>query len=247
MINTNSKIDRRKFMKLGGMISAAALLPDTLLASGDTQVFEKSLSFHNLHTGETLRSTFWAEGNYISGALDEINHILRDHRTGTSMPMNAELLDLLYDVRSELDSKKPYQIISGYRSPKTNAALHKHSSGVAKKSLHMEGKAIDINLPSKIQNVGLRCYVDKVTCVVSVKAVLAIIIGHIEILVAVIVKVFPRRRQAVASVVVIETRLPRHVGKFPLPLGGRDVIAEQHVSAAIVGVVVDESDRRFIA
>jgi len=145
-MNIEGNIDRRTFMKLGGMISAAALLPDTLLASDDTKIFEKSLSFYNLHTGETLRSTYWAEGNYISGSLDEINHILRDHRTNTVMPMNIELLDLLFDIRNKLDSKSPYQIISGYRSPKTNNALRKNSSGVAKKSLHMEGKAIDINL-----------------------------------------------------------------------------------------------------
>lgn len=145
-MNIEGNIDRRTFMKLSGMISAAALLPDTLLASDDTKIFEKSLSFYNLHTGETLRSTYWAEGNYISGSLDEINHILRDHRTNTVMPMNIELLNLLFDIRNKLDSQSPFQIISGYRSPKTNNALRKNSSGVAKKSLHMEGKAIDINL-----------------------------------------------------------------------------------------------------
>lgn len=145
-MNTEGKMDRRTFIKLSGMVSATSLLPDGLLASDNTKIFEKSLSFYNLHTGETLRSTYWTEGNYISGSLDEINHILRDHRTNTAMPMNIELLDLLFDIRNKLDSKSPYQIISGYRSPKTNNALRKNSSGVAKKSLHMEGKAIDINL-----------------------------------------------------------------------------------------------------
>ena len=143
---SENKIDRRMFMKLGGMVSATALLPESLLALDDKQIFEKSLSFYNLHTGETLRSTYWVDGDYISGSLDEINHILRDHRTNTAMPMNIELLDLLFDIRNKLDSKSPYQIISGYRSPKTNNALRKNSSGVAKKSLHMEGKAIDVNL-----------------------------------------------------------------------------------------------------
>jgi uncharacterized protein YcbK (DUF882 family) len=147
MENTEDKIDRRMFMKFGGLVTAAALFPHTLLASDHKEVFEKSLSFYNLHTGETLRSTYWAEGNYICDALNEINHILRDHRTGTAMPMNVELLDLLFDIRNTLDSKKPYQIISGYRTPETNSALHKKSTGVAVKSLHMEGKAIDINLP----------------------------------------------------------------------------------------------------
>ncbi len=140
---SNVDLNRRIFLKLGGAAIAAAV-PGTGLA--DT-TFEKSLSFYNLHTGEALRTTYWAEGSYLPESLEEINRILRDFRTGTHTEMDPAVLDLLFAVRTKLGSKKPFQIISGYRSPKTNAQLRRSSSGVAKKSLHMQGKAIDINLP----------------------------------------------------------------------------------------------------
>ncbi|WP_345988848.1 DUF882 domain-containing protein [Sulfurimonas sp. HSL1-2] len=138
-------IDRRAFLKLGGVSALAAAFPSILLSK--TEEYEKTLSFYNIHTGESLRTTFWAEGSYIPEALEDINKILRDHRTGTEAAMDSELLDLLHAVRTKLDSKEAFHIISGYRSPKTNAMLHNNTSGVAKKSLHMQGKAIDINLP----------------------------------------------------------------------------------------------------
>ena len=140
------EMDRRAFLKLGAAGAAAALFPTLSFASAGDAAAKKSLSFYNIHTGETLMSTYWEEGNYIPGALAEINHILRDHRTGKLMPMNVELIDMLHDVRTKLGSAKPFQIISGYRSPKTNATLNKNTSGVATKSLHMQGMAIDVNL-----------------------------------------------------------------------------------------------------
>lgn len=138
-------MDRRAFLKLGGMGAVAALAPVSLFANANEDF--RSLSFYNLHTGESLRTTYWEEGQYLPGALEEINRLLRDHRTGEATQMNVALLDLLHTIRTAADSRKPFNIISGYRSPKTNAMLHNNTSGVAKKSLHMEGKAIDINLP----------------------------------------------------------------------------------------------------
>jgi len=139
-------MDRRSFLKIAGMASAFSLFPDVVSAN-TTLAYEKSLSFYNTHTGEKLTTTFWAEGAYIPESLRDINHILRDHRSGMSAQMDIELFDLLYSIRSNLGSREPFQVISGYRSPTSNATLRGHSSGVAKKSLHMEGKAIDINLP----------------------------------------------------------------------------------------------------
>jgi len=139
-------MDRRAFLKLGGAAAVAAAVPGA--AYGSTSgTYEKSLSFYNIHTGESLRTVYWQEGVYLPDSLDAINRILRDFRTDTETVMDTEMLDLLHAVRTKLDSKKPFQIISGYRSPKTNAMLRGHSSGVAKKSLHMLGKAIDVNLP----------------------------------------------------------------------------------------------------
>ncbi len=115
----------------------------------------RELAFKNLHTGETLQSVYWADGGYRPEALREINHLLRDWRTGEVAEMDADLLDLLHDLRRSLDSRAPFQVISGYRSPKTNAKLAANSNGVAKKSLHMRGMAVDIALPDR-DLVGLR-------------------------------------------------------------------------------------------
>ena len=141
-----SDLDRRAFLKLGGAAAIAAAFPGLVYGSTD-RAYEKSLSLYNIHTGESLRTTFWAEGVYIPESLEAINTILRDYRTGTEIAMDTKLLDLLHLLHAKLDSKQPFHIISGYRSPKTNAMLHNTTAGVAKKSLHMQGKAIDINLP----------------------------------------------------------------------------------------------------
>ncbi len=107
----------------------------------------RSLGLHNLHTGETLSTTYWADGAYVDGALVEIDRVLRDFRTGEVRPIDRALLDLLHDLRHVLGSTETFHVISGYRSPKTNQALAAKSGGVAKKSLHMRGMAIDVRLP----------------------------------------------------------------------------------------------------
>ncbi len=105
------------------------------------------LAFYNTHTGESLTRTYWDDGVYRDDALAEIDFLLRDHRSGDVAPIDLGLLNLLFALRSVMESDAAYEVISGYRSPKTNAALREKSSGVAKKSLHMLGKAIDLRLP----------------------------------------------------------------------------------------------------
>ncbi len=146
----NKEMNRRNFLKLGGMGVAAACAPTSLFASSKKLSKDdefRSLSFYNLHTGESLNTTYWEQGVYHPDALAEINHVLRDFRTGETHAIDVELFDLLNDIRRRADSKERFNVISGYRSPKTNAMLNSSSSGVAKKSLHMQGKAIDVNLP----------------------------------------------------------------------------------------------------
>jgi uncharacterized protein YcbK (DUF882 family) len=109
------------------------------------------LAFDNLHTGEKLELDYWREGTYLSEALSEVNHILRDFRTGDIHPIAPQLLDLLAGVRANLETREPVSVISGYRSPITNAMLrseHEHS-GVAAQSLHMQGMAIDIRIAGR--------------------------------------------------------------------------------------------------
>jgi uncharacterized protein YcbK (DUF882 family) len=107
----------------------------------------RRLSFENLHTGERLQAAYWQDGGYDPAACRKIDWILRDHRAGLTTPIATNLLDLLHAIRGKLSTDEPFQVISGYRSPGTNAHLARMSSGVASNSLHMQGLAIDVRLP----------------------------------------------------------------------------------------------------
>lgn len=119
----------------------------------------KVLAFHNTHTGDQLKLTYFEQGRYIKDALHEINHLFRDYHDGSVHPIDPALLDQLYDLKHTLEVRKPFHIVSGYRSPATNADLRKHSDGVAKNSLHMQGRAIDIRIEGldtrRIRNAAL--------------------------------------------------------------------------------------------
>jgi uncharacterized protein YcbK (DUF882 family) len=119
----------------------------------------RTLSFEHTHTGEKLKLTYFEHGNYIKDALQEINYLLRDFRTGDVHPIDTALLDQLFDLKDTLNLNKSFHIISGYRSSITNARLRKNSHGVAEHSYHLQGRAIDIRVegvPSKtIRNTAL--------------------------------------------------------------------------------------------
>ena len=164
--STNNSIDRRRFLQFGVAAATSLILPDAMGSIRNIHVDsasqpERKLSLLNLHTGESLTATYWADGQYQSNELAAINNVLRDHRTGDACQMDSELLELLNMLHQKVDAKKSFQVISGYRSPKTNAALNKKSNGVAKKSLHMQGKAIDIRLPgcdlADLRNAAISC------------------------------------------------------------------------------------------
>lgn len=160
----NPSTSRRRFLQLGVAAASTLILPKAFAKVHPSLQVEpvRELAFLNLHTGEKLKTTYWSDGEYQAEALTEINHILRDHRTGDVHQIDTALLDLLNRLQYKLDAKQPFQIISGYRSPKTNAALHAKSNGVAKRSLHMQGKAIDIRLPgcqlSTLHKAALDCH-----------------------------------------------------------------------------------------
>jgi len=118
-----------------------------LHSSAETQTRdERTLSFYHTHTRQSLTTTFVVDGKFISTALTEINLFLADFRTGDTVEMDADLLNLIYDVRDSLGSDDVYEIISAYRSPATNDMLRQNSSGVARNSQHLLGKAIDVRL-----------------------------------------------------------------------------------------------------
>ena len=146
-------LNRRSFLKIGAfaalagrsVLSAEAAPAATSLAA----LNERSLSFYNLHTSESLKTVYWQKGEYLPESLADVNRVLRDHRTGDQHEMDRRLLDLLCDLRLRLDTSEPFQVISGYRSPATNAMLHEKSEGVASHSLHMDGMAIDIRVSGR--------------------------------------------------------------------------------------------------
>jgi uncharacterized protein YcbK (DUF882 family) len=138
-------ISRRRFLRMGVLAAVAATSPR--VAFGSSRNPERSLAFYNTHTGENLETTYWSNGNYLPEPLKEIDLILRDHRTGEVQSMDPRLLDLLFALRGELDTNKPFHIISGYRSLATNSLLRRTRDGVATKSLHLDGKAADIRVP----------------------------------------------------------------------------------------------------
>ena len=106
----------------------------------------RSLSFYHTHTGKKLDITYFRNGQYDDTALVEMNHFLRDFRTNDIHPIAPGLLDILHSVLVFMDSQGTFEVISAFRSAKTNDALRRQSRSVAKHSLHMQGKAIDVRL-----------------------------------------------------------------------------------------------------
>jgi uncharacterized protein YcbK (DUF882 family) len=135
-------------MGLGGAAGAGlGLIPALGWADSLTSSPLRTVSMHNLHTEEKLEAVYWEDGDYIPEVLDAVNHHLRDYRTGDIHPIDPRVLDLLTAVTERTGSNAPFQVISGYRSPQTNAMLCERSAEVAKKSLHIQGMAIDVRLP----------------------------------------------------------------------------------------------------
>lgn len=139
---------RRSFLLAGAAVLAAGL-PVRALANIAQDAPERRLGFYNTHTGEQLSAVYWADGAYQPDELSQIYRLLRDHRSGDVSPIDTRLLDLLHTLSQTLDTTADFHVISGYRSPTTNARLAEKGSGVAKHSLHMDGLAIDIRIPGR--------------------------------------------------------------------------------------------------
>jgi uncharacterized protein YcbK (DUF882 family) len=144
-------LGRRRFLILGAAAATAAatttLLPMEAAEAAARALPPRRLSFLNLHTGERLTAEYFVKGKYQRDALRAIDNILRDHRTDERHPIDPQLLDLIHAVHGRLGRKDPLHVISGYRSPATNAMLNATGDGVAQKSFHMRGMAIDIRMP----------------------------------------------------------------------------------------------------
>lgn len=139
----SQRVSRRALLKLGAF-GVASFAARGALAEPER---ERALKFVHTHTGESARVVYWAGGKYLPDGLAEIDHVLRDHYSGDVHAIDSSLLDVLHQLGQQLETAQPYHVISGYRSPATNAALAARSGGVAQHSLHMAGQAIDVRLP----------------------------------------------------------------------------------------------------
>jgi uncharacterized protein YcbK (DUF882 family) len=141
------RVSRRDFLTtLAGALPAAALLESNA---------PRIVSLVHTHTSERLRLEYFSGGRYLPDALSSLNHFLRDFRTGEVHAIEPGLFDLLHQLTGAAGCSKPFHVISGFRSPVTNAALRQRSEGVAAGSLHMKGQAIDIR-PTDVPLAKLR-------------------------------------------------------------------------------------------
>ncbi|MCK6372394.1 MAG: DUF882 domain-containing protein [Gammaproteobacteria bacterium] len=138
----NDHCSRRRLLGGAGSVLALALTPRALLASARDA---RRLSFHHTHTGEALDIVYAEGGTYRPQALQEINFLLRDFRSGETHDIDPRLLDVLHLLR-ELTEGRCFEVISGFRSPATNDMLLQRTGGVARNSLHLTGRAVDVRL-----------------------------------------------------------------------------------------------------
>mgnify|MGYP001172142671 CR=1 FL=1 len=136
----------RRLTSPDGGTQLASLSPvDTPLHLDRANAQEKTLSIVSTHTGEFLRARFVSGGRYDAGALADLSHLLRDHRNGQVRDIDRALFDAAYEVamRATGSDRGVLHLVSGYRSPETNRLLRERSSGVAKNSYHVRGRAMD--------------------------------------------------------------------------------------------------------
>lgn len=134
---------RRGWLAGLGSLGLFALLPRPALAL----VPARALTLHSPELGEKVRATYYENGRYDASALAEIRRIFRDKRNGTEIDIDPDLIDLLWTIQRQLSPGAPLDVVCGYRSPETNAALRQHSRAVAANSFHMYGKAVDLRIP----------------------------------------------------------------------------------------------------
>jgi uncharacterized protein YcbK (DUF882 family) len=141
-------ISRRGILLAAGALAGSAALGSRAStdAAADPKSKARRISLQNLHTGEKLEIEYFRGDAYATDALAAIEVLLRDYRNGEKHPIDPNLMDYLVDVAAQAGVPASYSVISGYRSPETNERLHERSSGVSQKSLHMQGRAIDVRM-----------------------------------------------------------------------------------------------------
>jgi len=151
MMNANSAGFTRRGL-LGIFAAATVIAAPTysnafglLRGAGDV----RRVKMYSGRSGESIDAIYWIDGKYIPEVLKEVNHFMRDLRADQALKMNPTNLDIIAATHHMLDVKEPYMLLSGYRTPATNAMLREKSRGVAAHSLHMSGMAADLRLKSR--------------------------------------------------------------------------------------------------
>jgi uncharacterized protein YcbK (DUF882 family) len=142
------RLGRRRFLSTFALplaVSSITLGSDPAAAAAR----DRSVDLYHCHTGETLRTVYFAEGRYQPEALRAVTHHLRDWRDNTELKVDPELLDLLWSLQRRLETSRPVQVFCGYRSPETNAMLRRTHRGVALHSLHMRAMAVDLRIEGR--------------------------------------------------------------------------------------------------
>jgi uncharacterized protein YcbK (DUF882 family) len=182
IIHTEQTLSRRNFLGLGlGTLAAAAFIKPAnarflpFRASPKLIKPEKKIYLYNRHTGEFFKDIYWADGQFNREALKKLNHFMRDHYSHKSTQMDIRLYELLHRLHQNLGTQKPFDIISAYRDPQTNARLRRRSKGVAKESYHMRGQAVDIRSSecslTQLRNAAIALSGGGVGCYRSINAV----------------------------------------------------------------------------
>jgi len=140
-------MNRRIFLRSATVLATSSLVPSAFAKAMPSIEDSKKLHLYNIHTGEFVKTTFKQEGQFDPDSLSELDHLLRDHRSGESILISRTLLEDIHTLQQMFKPNQAIEIISGYRSPKTNERLRAMGHNVAKRSLHMQGKAVDIRIP----------------------------------------------------------------------------------------------------
>ncbi|MFN3827741.1 MAG: YcbK family protein [Micavibrio sp.] len=161
ILNSNDSqqgLSRREVLKAGLWGAAGTILFPTLAEAAAFKMPKAGsydISFLNTHTGERFSGTYRVGNKYLPDAFEEINYVLRDFRTNEVFPIDPRVIDIIYMVHRKTGRNQALEILSGYRSPKTNAMLRNASSGVARNSMHLSGQAIDFRMAG-VSTRGLR-------------------------------------------------------------------------------------------
>jgi Uncharacterized protein conserved in bacteria len=147
-------LSRRSLLKGGLALAATSLFVPTLgLAAKRTTslCLDKKLALYNMHTGEWFKQNYMENGVIVPESVQALQVFLRDHRNNQTHPIDIDLIHLVHTLQQQCSPHKPFDIISGYRSPESNALLRRHNKGVARNSYHMKGQAIDIKAAKNLK------------------------------------------------------------------------------------------------